>query len=178
MTDGPGPCPGCGFGAPTVSPSDALAAARSFPRRYRALLVRPDEDDPEIAHRRPGPGEPAAVDHAAAAAAGMRAAAAALEAVAGHEGALVDLGADPGRSVAGAAGPRSLDEVLGHVSGAAGALAAAVEAVRGDAWARTGVLPGGGPVLALDVARAGVHAGAHHLRAADRVLALVRSGAR
>ena len=170
------PCPVCGFDASSVGPADAAAAARSFPRRFRALLVRPDDDDPEIVHRAPGPGAASAFDHAAAAAAGMAQAAEALARVQSREGTEVDAGTDPGdgATVAGAAGGRTLAEVLDAAAGAAGTLAAAVEAVHGDSWARTGVLAGGALVHALDLARAGVHAGSHHLRAAERVVARVR----
>lgn len=171
-----GRCPECGFDPPTVSPSDAVAAARSYPRRFRGLLVRPDDDDPDIVHRRPAPGEPAAIDHAAAAAAGMAASAGALGRVRGHEGAEVDPGAGtaPDQLVAGTADGRTLEGVLEDLDAAAGALAAAAGSVHGDEWARTGLLPGGGTVHALHIARAGVHAGSHHLRAAERVLARVR----
>lgn len=171
-----GCCPECGFDPPTVSPSDAALAPRSFPRRWRALLVRPDEDDPRIVHRTAGDGEPSAVDHAAAAAAGMAASAGALDRVRVHDEPGVDLGPLPGRGqpVAGAGAGLTMEDVLERVADSAGALVASVESVHGDGWARTGVLPGGGTVHGLDIARAGVHAGAHHLRAAERVLARVR----
>jgi len=176
MAVAPGRCPDCGFDAPSVSPSDAVAAARSYPRRFRGLLVRPDDDDPEIVHRRPAPGVASAVDHAAAAAAGMSAAARALERVRVHEGAGVDLGPPPGpgRAVAGVGDGLTLEDVLAVITRSAAALAASAEAVHGDEWARTGVLPDGTSLHALDMARAGVHAGSHHLRAADRVLSQVR----
>ncbi|MGI8685600.1 MAG: hypothetical protein ACR2MO_11025 [Acidimicrobiales bacterium] len=167
-------CPVCGFDAPSVGPADAAAAAHSFPRRHRGLLVRPDEDDPEIVHRSPGPGEPSALDHAAAAAEGMAAAARALTAVQVHDGAAVDLGPGPDDAVAGASDGQTLEDVLAHVTKAAGDLAGAIESVHGDGWARTGLLPGAGEVHALDIARAGVHAGSHHLRAAERTLARAR----
>lgn len=162
-------CPTCGFDPPTVSPSDAAVAARSYPRRYRALLVRPDEDDPDIVHRRPAPGEPSAVEHAALAAAGMGAAAAALRRVATAEDPDVELSTGDA-----APGPATLDDVLARLATAAGDLAAAVEGVRGDDWRRTGRLGDGTTVTALDLARQGVHQGSHHLRAVERVLAEVR----
>jgi hypothetical protein len=165
----------CGFDTPSVGPADAGAAARSFPRRYRGLLVRPDEEDPEIVHRSPGPGEASALDHAAAAAGGMAAAAVALTGVQVHDDATVDLGPIPGAAdPAGAAGSRTLEDVLAHVTQAAGALAGAIEVVHGDAWARTGVTAGGATVDALAIARAGVHAGSHHLREAERALGRAR----
>ncbi len=175
MAQSPRRCPACGFDHRSVGPADAVAAARSFLRRFRGLLVRPDEADPAIAHRSPGPGEASALDHAAAAADGMAAAARSLTQVQVHDGAAVDLGPDPGDGrVAGAAGGQSMEDVLELVSQAAGDLADAVESVHGDAWARTGLLRGADEVHALDIARAGVHAGSHHLRVAERVLSRVR----
>ena len=44
----------------------------------------------------------------------------------------------------------------------------------GERLIRGRTLADGTAVTALDVARAGVHAGAHHLRAAERVLERVR----
>ena len=38
-------CPTCGFDPATVAPSDAAVAARSFPRRYREVLERRDEEE-------------------------------------------------------------------------------------------------------------------------------------
>src|SRR5918998_6518097 len=54
-----------------MSPADAAVALRSFPRRYRALLLRPDvEDDPEsIVTRKPDAQSPSALEHAAGVAA-------------------------------------------------------------------------------------------------------------
>ena len=64
-----GSCPLCGFAPRTVSPSDAAVAVLSYPRRFRALLVRPDEDGeptPEdLVLRRPPGGGLSALEHAA-----------------------------------------------------------------------------------------------------------------
>jgi hypothetical protein len=163
-----GRCPDCGFDFPTVSPSDAAVAARSYPRRYRALLVRPDEEDPEIVHRRPGPGSPSAAEHALQGAAGMAAAAEGLQRVRRLDRPPVDL--DP--RVAGAGS--TLEAVLERLEAAAGALAGAIEVLHGEEWKQPLVAGGGREVTALDVARAGVHAGSHHLRAAERVIDQVR----
>ena len=167
-----GRCPECGFDPPTVSPADAAVAARSFPRRYRALLVRPDDDDPEIVHRRAG-GEPSAAEQAARGASGMAAAAEALGAIRISDGPTVDVDGPPG-APAGDSTP--LDAILERLAAAAGGLADSIEPLRGDEWNRTGVLPGGADVPALDVARHGVHAGVHHLRAAERAVAQARAG--
>jgi len=164
-------CPQCGFDPAPVSPSDAAVAARSYPRRFRGLLVRPDDEDPEIVHRRPPSGGPSAAGHAIAAAAGMNAAAAALHRVRVADEPGVDPDAPP--PAEGGRVP-SLEAVLEGVGVAAGALAGVVEAMHGDEWRRAGRLADGGRVVALELARAGVHAGIHHLRAAERALAEVR----
>ena len=169
-------CPTCGFAPSTVGPADAAAAVRSYTRRWRALLVRPDDPDPEIVHRRTGPDEPSAVDHAVASAAGMAAAALALERLHMEEDAEVDAGPAPHEvpSPTGAAGDLPLRRVLDQVAAAADELASAMTLFRGDRWAAPGRLSDGQPVDALDLARGGVHAGTHHLRGAERVLAGVR----
>ena len=165
-----GRCPQCGFDPPTVSPGDAAAAVRSYPRRFRALLVRPDDADPEIVRRRPAPDEPSAAEHAMAAAVDMDRAATALHRVRVHDHPVVDIAAGP----QGATQVPPLDTVLERIDAAARALAAGIEAISGDEWRRTGVAAGGEPVGALDIARAGAHAGIHALRAAERALARLR----
>lgn len=157
-----------------MSPSDAAVAARSYPRRYRALLVRPDEPDPDVVHRRPSPEEASAVEHADQAASDLAATADALQGVLRSAGP-VDLRVpSPARS--GTGGEHLvLATVLDRLTSAATALASAIESVHGDEW--KGAEPeggAGGGVTALDVARLGVHAGIHHLKAAERTLARVR----
>lgn len=153
-----------------MSPADAAVAARSYPRRYRALLVRPDEDDPEIVHRRPAPDQLSAVGHTARAAADISAAADALRRISIDDGPEVAL---EGTAPSDAAGPTSRD-VLADLDSAASSFASAIETLRGDEWRRSGHLAGGDDVGAIDVARHGVHAGIHHLRAAERALAGAR----
>ena len=170
MPSRPGRCPDCGFDAAAVSPADAAVAARSYPRRYRALLVRPDEDDPEIVHRRPAPDQLSAVEHTARAAVDISAAADALRRVRIDEDPEVAL---EGTAPIDEAGPTSR-EVLAVLDAAAASFATVIETLRGDEWRRSGHLAGGGDVGALDVARHGVHAGIHHLRAAERALAGAR----
>jgi len=122
-------CPTCGFEAATVSPSDAAVAARSLPRRFRAALARPDDEEVP----------PEAVAEAAAAADELHQAAAAL-----------------GRRPV----PAGPDDVLDRLEAGAVALAEAIERTPSQEWEHSS---------ALSTARAGVHAGVHHLRAAQRV---------
>ena len=53
----------------SLSPSDAVVALRSFPRRFRGALARPDDDrfDPDEVGRRIGPDGQSATDHLIAA---------------------------------------------------------------------------------------------------------------
>lgn len=122
------PCPTCGFAPATVSPSDAALAARSLPRRYRALLARPDDDQDDVA--------PEAVRHAAVAADELRRAAEAV----GR------------RPVVGARSGDSVEAVLDRIEAAAVALAEGVERVPPDGWKDQPMLD-----AALEGVHAGVH---------------------
>ncbi|PLS75391.1 MAG: hypothetical protein CYG61_07520 [Actinobacteria bacterium] len=162
-------CPTCGFNPATVSPADAVAAARSYPRRWRALLVRPDDDDPAIVRRRPSSGEPSALELAAHAAATFTTVADSLRRVQAQDA--PDIQIDP----AGVAPTESLAAVLERLTMGAETLAGAIDAVRGKEWERTGAVTGA-PLRAVDVARHGVHRGIHNLRRAERVIDEVRPG--
>lgn len=136
--------------------------------------MRPHDDDPEIVHRRPAPGEPSALELAGRAADRVAAAVLALRRVRVEDDPSVDLG-DGGRLPAE---QPTLRSVLERLAAAAAGLAQEVEAVHGDDWQRSGRLRDGGEVSALDIAREGVHAGIHHLREAEKTLARARTGLR
>ena len=55
-----------GLDVSNLSPGDAAAALRSFPRRFSAALALVDEDDDSVLHR-PGPDGMSAFEHAEAA---------------------------------------------------------------------------------------------------------------
>lgn len=163
-------CPTCGFHPATVSPSDAATAARSFPRRYRALLVRPDEEggDDDLVRRWPPGGGLSALEHTAMATEGMGAAAAAVRSVAVRDEPEVTIAvAEPGPLP-------TVDAVLEGLAVAADNLADGVGGYAPEEWGRCGVLADGERVSALDLARNGVHMGIHHLRDAARVIEQVR----
>lgn len=109
-------CPTCGFDPATVSPSDAAVAARSLPRRFRAVLTRPDDEVDELLLAR--------LAHATAAADALHQAAEAL----GRRP--VDAG--PSGS--------SVDAVLARVEAAAIALAQAIEGIPIDEWKHVSTL--------------------------------------
>jgi hypothetical protein len=165
-------CPDCGFDGSSVSPADAAVALRSFPRRYRAILIRPQEED---AHkdpaRRAGAAGWSALDHAAWAAAAIDTIASQVRQVLIHDA--PDLGAavPPIEPPSPPGTEDSPDDVIGQISAATDTLAGVIEgAAGGDDWTRTAGGAGGHQLTSLDLVRLAVHQGVHHLRAADKVL--------
>lgn len=162
-----------------LSPADAAVAVRSFPRRFRALLARPaDEDDrfdPDEVGRRPGTEGATVVDHVVAAERLLTVLDETLAQVPGGEvalpGAFADLAAarwdDPGSPV-----PALLD----RLEATAGRTAQRMETVSNDAWATPARPPGAaGTSHVLAATQEVVGAVAGHLRAAARVLEEVRT---
>jgi hypothetical protein len=159
-------CAICGFDGRTVSPADAIVAIRSFPRRFTAVLVRPDDDDrpDEPARRRPSPGEWSALEHAAVVPVVMDAVADAVRAVEIHdrpEVRLPDVSQPPPMG--------SVEEVLARMHAASDRLVAVLDDVPGNGWGRVGHTPDG-DVTALWLVRHAVHMGSHHLRLAEKAI--------
>jgi hypothetical protein len=130
-----------------MSPSDAAVALRSLPRRFRAVLVRADDDDtdrPDHVVRRPGDDGLSALDHAAAA---VRV----VNERAPHVG--------PGAASGGTVG-----DLLAELEAATTAYATEVDHVTPGDWTRE----------ALDQLAAIVNAAVDHLRAADRAIDAAR----
>ena len=162
-------CPVCGFNGTTVSPSDASAALRSFPRRYRSLLLRPSNDEPDDPVVRRGRDGWSANDHATYAVNAMDADRQQVHRVLVHNDADVNPPpVDPPTPVR--TDSASPEETVGRLTTVAEGLADEVDGAKGDQWARTGVTPGGARLTALDIVRDAVHEGIHHLRAAEKVL--------
>ena len=159
-----------------LSPDDAAVAVRSFPRRFRAVLARPDDDervDPDELARRVGPDGRSAADHLLAADAVLSLLDRTLEQARGGDvahpavGDLAGVWADDPHSPLG----RLLDELEGTATTTAGR----IDAVATDDWA-AGVRIAGvdaTPSL-LDVVRDAVDVAAGHLRAAERTIQAVR----
>lgn len=162
-----------------LSPRDAAVAVRSFPRRFRAVLARPDDDedraDPDELARRIGPDGHAAVDHLLAADGVLALVDRALEqvradadpvlhpAVADFAGAWWD---DPHTPLPG---------LLDQLEATAGRCADRIDDVPTDDWARHARVAGlDRSVGVLDVVRDGVDVVAGHLRAAERTIQAVR----
>ena len=163
-----GPCPVCGLDPRTLRPADASAAVRSFPRRYRSLLVRlDDEEGAAILTRRPGPAQWSALEHAVHVADVLEAAGEAMERIELHDDPAVTLDVKPPRKA-------MVDEVVARITAGCERLATAMDRIKGKDWHRRGRLPDGTPVTAMDVARHAVHLGSHHRRELEAVLSRVR----
>src|SRR4051794_30546715 len=160
--------PVCVFEVRWLRPTGAAVALRALPRRYRGILVRPeDEQEGDNPVTRPGASGWSAVAHAAYAVDAIDRADEALRATLVHDRPTVAVPAiDPPAPVP--AGPPA--SVLDGLKAVTDALATTIENTHGEQWLRPAEASGGGEVTAVDVARVAVHAGVHHLRLAESVL--------
>ena len=168
-------CPECGLDYDSVSPLDATVAVRSFPRRYRAVLIAPRSDDgPDaVFRRRPHPSSWSALEYTAHVADRLDLLGPAiLQVMRQNNPTIADFDNDE-RAAAKAYNDLDRVEVLGWLDMACAELASVIGDVRPDDWTRTAVVAGG-ERDALTLARDGVHEGAHHLRDVQRVLNTVR----
>jgi hypothetical protein len=175
-------CPECGLDYDTIRPLDAIAAVRSFPRRYRAALTTfgRDEDANSILRRRPAPDVWSALEYAAHVADVIDDIAPAIRRIAIEERPSFPPSWDPDqRAVSGAYGERPpynerpLPQVVSDLETACADMAATLETVEADDWTRVGRFDyGERDILALT--RNAVHEGSHHLRDIERVLNQVR----
>ncbi len=163
---------------PHLTPADATVAVRSFPRRFRALLARPDDEDrwdPDEIGRRLSADGTSAADHVLAADGVLALLDRALEQGAGHD----DVTLHPAfADLAGATWddqhtpvPALLDQLEATATRCAGR----IESVPTDAWAdQVGIAGVDAPVGLLTVVRQGVGVVADHLRATQRIITEVR----
>jgi hypothetical protein len=163
-----------------LAPSDAVVALRSLERRYRGLFTDLGEDDsPDDVARRPGSEDGwSALEHIVAAAWAIAACGRAIEAVLATE--VPNLAAtdvDPAARPRPGSPSGTLHERLAELGFEANQVADRIEHVSADEWKRTGVVTDGSrrQVTVLDLVRAAVDAGVTHLRAAERLVAQVRS---
>jgi hypothetical protein len=168
-------CPECGLDYDTVSPQDAAVAVRSFPRRYRALMVTPgSEDGPDaVFRRRAHPSTWSALEYTAHVADRLDHLGPAILRITRENSPVIAFFDNDERAIAQAYNSIERTEVLGWLDLACAELASVLGDVVPDDWTRTGVVAGV-EKDALTLARDGVHEGAHHLRDVQRVLAKVR----
>jgi hypothetical protein len=162
-------CPECGLDPRTMGPRDAIAALRSFPPRGRgAVALAGDEDEArDLLRRRPPAGGGSALERAGLAQAllaGWR------ERI---RQALVSERPSVPTPEAEAVTAEDAGTALDGLTREAEDLAGALDAVAAQDWDRRAFLDGQ-EVSVLGMAQEAAHAGAHHLRAVERLLREVK----
>lgn len=153
-------CPVCGFDPAALSPTDAVAALRSFTRRYAALL-EPDEGIDAAPQPAPDSARPHVLAAAEAAARDIDAAGEDLRRVLVTDEPVVTSTGE--LSVAGSGPEGALDDL----HRAAYRVADLAAGTHGRDWTRSGRRDGRA-ITAMAVLAEAVHSGAHHLRDATR----------
>jgi hypothetical protein len=167
-----------GLDVSRLSPDDAVAALRSYPRRFRALLTTFDEDEKpdDLVHRAGADGR-SAVDHVDHVARSLAILGRAMHDVLQRDDVTLPPATfdDDAREWQVTSGDASLQAALDFLTVECEGLADAVSRVPAESWARTATVAGEGrTVTALDVVREAVRTGAEHLRSAERTLASAR----
>lgn len=151
-----------GLDVSRLSPDDATAALRSYPRRFRELLtsVEPDDlPDEAVEH----------ADHVARSVAMLGEAT--RQVLVQDEPTLLPAVADDAARAWAFDGSSSVEDVLAFLTMECNSLADAIAHVPADGWTRTGTVAGSGQKLsALDVVREAVRTGSDELRAAERAI--------
>jgi hypothetical protein len=165
-------CPVCGFDGSRLAPRDGAAALRSFPRRYRGVLARPEEEErpDDVLHRRPRGGGLSAIEHVAWATHGITGASEAMRLVLIQDRPVVTVPEIDPSPDAVPDGSEPGEVALARLEAAVAPPAKLVDNTYGEDWKRTGVTTDGSPVSALALLAAAVHFGSHHLRATDRTI--------
>ena len=169
-------CPECGLDYDTIAPTDTPVAIRSYPRRFRELIIRPDQegDDPlDVVRRKPDTSTWSALEYTAHVRDLCGEMAEAIRRMNVEDNPTIDF-ADPDALAAKERyNEQDPEAVLNGLSERAERLAKVLESVKGDGWTRTGAFPWGERDI-LTMARNAVHEGHHHLRDVERVLAATR----
>ena len=162
----------------SLTPSDAVVAMRSFPRRFRAVLARPDDDrfDPDEVSRRVGPDGSSAADHLIAAAGVLALLDRAVERIRAEDDPVLhpafgDLASASVADEAALDDRATVSDLLDRFEGEAAHAADRIDGVPSDQWSREVRVAGAdaSPTL-LELTQDAVAAVAHHLRAAQRTI--------
>ncbi len=151
-------------------------AVRSFPRRYRALLVTPGSDDrPDaVFRRRPDPGTWSALEYTAHVADVLDDLATAVRRMTTERQPTITDGFDPDqRAIDARYNEQDRGAVLANLKAAAERAAGVIDGVDASSWRDTATFSFG-ERDALTMARNAVHEGYHHLRDIESVLRQVR----
>lgn len=161
-----------------LTPDDAIVAIRSFPRRFRGVLARPDDDrvDPDEVARRIGPEGRSAADHLAAAEGVLSLLGRAIEQARAEDDPVLhpafgDLVSSTVADESGADDSTPVGDLLERFEGTASHAADRIDGVPSDDWARRLRIAGDDdPVALLTLTQDAVGAVADHLRAAQRTV--------
>jgi len=159
-----------------MSPNDAVAALRSYPRRFRSVLapIADDENIEEISQQA-GPDGQSAVEITADAVRTWTVLREALRQIQVADTPVVHASvADASQRHWETPVSETVESVLAQLDDEAAALAEAVSSMESSEWSRTADVAGGGSVTALDVVREAVRVGHDDLDSVERTLAAVR----
>lgn len=164
-----------------LSPSDAAVAVRSFPRRFRGVLARPDETDdgqqadPDELARRIGPDGRSAADHLLAADGVLALLDRTLEQVRSDDDPVLHPAVADLRGSWWDDEHTPLPALLDQLEHTAERCADRIDAIATDDWGRQArVADADATVGVLDVVREAVDVVAGHLRSAERTITAVR----
>jgi hypothetical protein len=161
-----------------LSPSDCVAALRSYPRRFRAIVapVGGDEKPDDLVHRAGADGR-SALDHADHVARSIALLGQAMHQVLTQDQPMLPAAVldDDAREWAVSGGALEADAVLDFVTRECEGLATSIDRVDASEWTRAGTIAGSGAtVTAIAIAREAVRTGAEHLRAAEAAVEAAR----
>lgn len=164
-------CPECGLDYDTVSPRDAAAAVRSFPRRYRELLEDFDEDEDAdtLLRQRPDATTWSALEYTVHVADLLEAFAPVLRRMTQEDHPTLDFFDSDERAAEQRYNEADPDAALDRLESASQALATVIDGVDPAAWTRMATFSWGDRD-ALTTARNAVHEGSHHLGDVEKVL--------
>ena len=165
-----------GLDLTNLSPADAVAALRSYPRRFRAVLV-PLAEDPTVADRlaRVGPDGRSALDITADVARTIVLLDGALAQALVHDDAVLHPAVTDAAARHWDGAPADLDGTLVLLDDGCAAMADRAEQASSAAWYRTSaVAVADQPIETFDLLREAVRVGGDGLRAVERTLAAVR----
>ncbi len=151
-----------------LSPTDVVAALRSFPRRFGAVLAGSDPEEAEQRARHPDSSGHNALDWAHYAARHLALANDALGAVLVRQNAELPAAVMTEEAREWPHPSGGITAATDYLRVESEALAATVETIEGEQWTRTGEVWGGGTATALAIAREAVRTAASALRAAER----------
>jgi len=159
-----------------ISPSDGAIALRSFPRRYRALVLPIDDPVVEAQAQQVGPAGVSAADLVSDTIRTWLIQREALRQTQVHDFPLFHPAIlDPGQRNWHSPALESVESMLVQLEDLAGDLAEDLDSIHGDQWFRSGTIAGAGSVTALEILDAAVLVGAENLRFIERTLAAIRN---